>query len=124
MDKAKRKALEAAGFRIGDAAEFLGLNEEERRLVELRVAISRTVRRLREEQHLTQRQLAARIQSSQSRVAKIEAAATDVSLDLQFRGLFALGGSLTDLARPAGRIAAPPPHRGRPTAKAGARRAK
>lgn len=35
MDKKKREKLEAAGWRFGDAADFLGLNEEERRLVDL-----------------------------------------------------------------------------------------
>jgi predicted XRE-type DNA-binding protein len=98
MDKAKRERLEAAGFRIGDAEEFLGLTEEERRLVELRLAVSRTVRRLREQEGVTQKQLAAKLKSSQSRVAKIEAGSADVSLDLLFRALFATGGSLQDLA--------------------------
>ena len=102
MDRKKQNALEAAGFRIGDAEDFLGLTQEERRLVELRVAVSRAVRRLRERQRLTQQQLAARLKSSQSRVAKIEAASADVSLDLLFRGLFAVGGKLDDLSAPAG----------------------
>lgn len=97
MDKAKRKRLEAAGFRIGDAAEFLGLMEEERRLIELRLAVSRAVRRQREMRGMTQQQLAVKLKSSQSRVAKIEAAAADVSLDLSFRALFAVGGGLMDL---------------------------
>jgi hypothetical protein len=47
MNVEKRKALEAAGWRVGDAAEFLGLSDEERRLVELRLAVSRKVRELR-----------------------------------------------------------------------------
>lgn len=98
MDKKKRSTLEAAGFQIGDAGDFLGLTDEERRLVDLRVQLSRTVRRLREEQKLTQKQLAAKLKSSQSRVAKIELGAADVSLDLLFRGLFALGGGLPDLS--------------------------
>ena len=29
MDLEKRKALEAAGFRVGDAEDFLGLTEDE-----------------------------------------------------------------------------------------------
>jgi ribosome-binding protein aMBF1 (putative translation factor) len=97
MDKKKRSALEAAGFRVGDAEDFLELTDAERRLVELRVNLSRTVRRLREQQRLTQKQLAEKLKSSQSRVAKIERGAADVSLDLLFRGLFALGGGLPDL---------------------------
>lgn len=97
MDRGKRKTLEDAGFRVGDAEDFLGLTAEERSIVELRVAVARAVRRLREKLHLSQRELAAKIQSSQSRVAKIEAAANGVSLDLAFRGLFAVGGTLADL---------------------------
>ena len=98
MDKIKRKAIEAAGFRIGDTSDFLELTEEETRLVDLRVAVVRAVRRLREAQDMTQKQLATKLKSSQSRVAKIEAGSADVSLDLLFRGLFAVGGSLEDLA--------------------------
>ena len=61
------------------------------------MAVSNAIRRLREEQGLTQRQLAAKLKSSQSRVAKIEVGSVEVSLDLLFRTLFTLGGRLTDL---------------------------
>jgi len=97
MKRGKRQALEAAGFIFEDAEDFLELTVEERRLVELRLAVSRAVRARREQQHLTQEQVAKKLNSSQSRVAKMEAGSTDVSLDLMFRGLFALGGSLEDL---------------------------
>ena len=103
MHRAKTTALRAAGFRVGDAAEFLGLTEEEQHLVELRIAVSRAVRHRREARRLTQQQLALLLKSSQSRVAKIEAGAADVSLDLMFRGLFAMGGTLADLGAPDGR---------------------
>jgi len=99
MDTRKRKALTAAGFRVGDATDFLGLSDEETRLVELRVALSRAVRRRRQERSMTQQQLATRLKSSQSRIAKIEAGSGDVSLDLMFRGLFAVGGGVADVAR-------------------------
>src|SRR5207247_4452458 len=94
----KRKMLEAAGFRIGTAADFLGLSAEEQAIVELRVVVGRQVRTRREKLRLSQHQLAARIRSSQSRVAKIEAATPGVSLDLAFRGFFAVGGKVSDLA--------------------------
>jgi predicted XRE-type DNA-binding protein len=97
MDQAKRRALEADGWRVGDVQDFLGLTDEENRLVELRVSLSRTVRRLREEKHLTQKQLATKLASSQSRVAKLEAGTAGISLDFLFRGLFAVGGSLADV---------------------------
>lgn len=98
MNPRKRSALEAAGFVFGDAEDFLGLDDEERRLVELRVAVSRKVRQLRERRQWTQAQLAEKLGSSQSRIAKIETGVRGVSLDLMFRGLFAVGGTLADLA--------------------------
>src|SRR5438270_10086222 len=64
----KRKMLEAAGFRIGTTADFLGLSAEEQAIVELRLAVGRQVRSRREKLRLSQHQLAARIRSSQSRV--------------------------------------------------------
>jgi predicted XRE-type DNA-binding protein len=100
MEREKRKALEAAGFRFGDAADFLELTEEERMLVELRVKLAQAIRQRREQSNLSQKQVAARIKSSQPRVAKIEAASPDVSLDQMFRGLFAVGGTMDDLTAP------------------------
>ena len=38
MDAAKRKALEAAGWRFGDAGDFLGVTEDERKLLDVRIA--------------------------------------------------------------------------------------
>jgi ribosome-binding protein aMBF1 (putative translation factor) len=108
LDAKMRKSLSDAGFRVGDVADFLGLSDEEMRLVELRVALSRAVRRRRQARKMTQQQLATRLKSSQSRVAKIEAGSSDVSLDLMFRSLFAVGGGMADVAsvrRPARRKA-------------------
>lgn len=99
MNDKKRKALEAAGYRVGDVSDFLGLSEEERALVELRAAVSAAVRDGRTKRNLTQAKLAELLQSSQSRVAKIEAGSSDVSLDLMFRSLFAVGGRVADVLR-------------------------
>lgn len=110
MDAKKRQALEAAGWKFGDASDFLELTAEERQIVEFRLMVGRGVRRLREDHRLTQQQLADRIGSSQSRVAKIEAASREVSLDLMLRGFFSAGGRLTDLIP----IAQRPPSPDRP----------
>jgi predicted XRE-type DNA-binding protein len=99
VDARKRKALEAAGWRFGDYGDFLGLTDEERQEVELRGALCRTIRERREALGMTQKQLASRLKSSQSRVAKLEIG-VGVSLDLMFRALFALGGQVADVARP------------------------
>ena len=100
MDEAEKKRLEARGYWVGDYAEFLGLTEAERQHVELRIALSSAVRRLRESKGLTQKALGKMIESTQSRVAKVETGTVEVSLDLMFRAFFAAGGKLEDLAAP------------------------
>ena len=97
METRKRRALEAEGWRFGDAADFLGLTDAEQKLVNLRIAVSRAVRKHRERKKMTQQELAKALKSSQSRVAKLEAGAPDVSLDLLFRSLFVVGGRLGDI---------------------------
>jgi DNA-binding XRE family transcriptional regulator len=99
MDRAKRKRLEAKGWRVGTAAGFLGLTPEESAYVELKVALGSKLKELRSRKRLSQVELARRMGSSQSRVAKIEAAESSVSLDLLVRSLIALGASRKDLAR-------------------------
>src|SRR5207253_9767812 len=94
MDSVKRKALEAAGWRFGDAADFLEMTDEERQLLDARVEAALAVRRQRQALKLSQKQLAERIKTSQPRIAKIERAAPDVSLDQILRAFAAAGGRI------------------------------
>jgi ribosome-binding protein aMBF1 (putative translation factor) len=96
-DVARR--LKARGWKVGDATEFLGLSEQEAALVELRLALSRSVRERRLKLGLSQVDLASRLGSSQSRVAKLEGADATVSIDLLIRGLLALGASRREIGR-------------------------
>lgn len=98
--KAVRKAqLERAGWVVGNAAEFLKLSAQEQRFVELKLALAAGVRTLRERRGLTQAGLAKRLGSSQSRVAKMEAADGSVSLDMMMRSLLTIGATPTEIAR-------------------------
>ncbi len=99
MKSTKKARLAAAGWRVGDAGEFLGLSDEERRFVELKLALASGVRQLRERQGLTQAALAKQLRSSQSRVAKMEAADASVSLDLMMRSLLSIGATPRDIAK-------------------------
>lgn len=99
MKQTKKTRLEAAGWRVSDAGEFLGLSDEERRFVELKLALASGVRQLRERRGLTQAALAKQLRSSQSRVAKMEAADTSVSLDLMMRSLLSIGATPRDIAK-------------------------
>jgi predicted XRE-type DNA-binding protein len=94
VDTTKRKALEAAGWKFGDAADFLGMSAAERQLLDTRMSIAMAIRQQRESQKLSQKELGARLKTSQPRVAKIERAASDVSLDQLFRAYTAAGGKL------------------------------
>jgi ribosome-binding protein aMBF1 (putative translation factor) len=99
MKNVKKKRLEAAGWQIGSASQLLGLSKQETELVELRLALAKGLRRRREARKLTQARLAKLIGSSQSRVAKMEAADSTVALDLLFRSLVATGATRRELAR-------------------------
>ena len=79
MELAKKKRLERAGWVVGDTARFLELSDGESRFLELKLALATGVRELRERKGLTQAALAERLGSSQSRVAKMEAADRSVS---------------------------------------------
>jgi DNA-binding XRE family transcriptional regulator len=99
MKSSTKTRLERAGWEVGDATTFLGLTAEEQRFLELKLALARGVRQLRERRGLTQAALAKRLGSSQSRVAKLEAADKTVSLDLLMRSLLSIGATPKDIAR-------------------------
>jgi ribosome-binding protein aMBF1 (putative translation factor) len=99
MRKSKRERLEARGWRVGTAQEFLGLSNEESAYVELRVRLADSLRQRRQKRNLSQVELARVVHSSQSRVAKMESGDPTVSLDLLIRSLLALGASARDIAR-------------------------
>ena len=73
MRKPKRKRLEAKGWKIGTVKEFLRLSDEESAYIDLKIKLAGGLRQRRQQQGLSQLDLAAKLQSSQSRVAKMEA---------------------------------------------------
>ena len=99
MKPEKKRRLEAKGWRVGSAADFLELTPDEAAMVEVRLKLADAVKLLRKDKHLTQTQLAELMGSSQSRVAKLEAAEDSVSLDLLIRSFLAMGATTDDLAK-------------------------
>lgn len=91
MDPQKRARIEAAGWKVGSASDFLHLTEEESRYIELKLTLSDLLKASRNEAELTQQELAKRMKSSQSRVAKMEAGDPAVSIDLLVKALFQTG---------------------------------
>ena len=94
----KRKRLEAKGWKIGTATEFLGLSPDEAAYVELRLRLADALKDRRLARGVTQVAMAKAIRSSQSRVAKMEAGDPSVTMDLLIRTLLALGTSARELA--------------------------
>jgi DNA-binding XRE family transcriptional regulator len=98
MNSAKKRRLESKGWKVGTVREFLNLSAEEAAYVELKLALSKNLQEYRRQKNLTQEELARRLKSSQSRVAKMEAGDPSVSIDLLVRSLLALGASRKRLA--------------------------
>ncbi len=99
MKQSKRQKLERNGWRVGTASDFLGLSPDEFAYIEMKLALSETLREERVKKKLSQVQLARLIASSQSRVAKMEAADSSVSIDLLVKSLLALGVARKKVAR-------------------------
>lgn len=99
MNKAKLQKLQTAGWKVGSVKDFLKLSDEEAMLVELKLSLTSALKETRTKHHLSQVELAQRMGSSQSRVAKIEACDPAVSLDLIVRALLAAGATRRELQR-------------------------
>jgi len=99
MKASKMKRLRSAGWKTGSAEDFLGLSEPEAALIELKLALVAAVRTVRRKRGMSQIDLAQRLHSSQSRIAKIEAGDASVSLDLIVRALIAAGASRKDVRK-------------------------
>jgi DNA-binding XRE family transcriptional regulator len=98
MKAEKKKKLEAAGWKVGSARDFLGLSEEEMAYIDFKLALSRKLKAIRSERKMTQKELAEVVHTSQSRVANMEKSSPTVTVDLLLRSLFKLGVTRRELA--------------------------
>jgi len=99
LNATKRKKLIAAGWSFGNIDSFLNLTPEESAYIEMKYSLALSLKNLRVKEKLSQTELAKRIQTSQSRVAKMEAGDPTVSIDLLIKSLLALGAKPKDLAK-------------------------
>lgn len=97
MKTNKLERIKAAGWEVGNAEDFLHLSDEESRLLALKLSLISAVKKSRIKRKLSQLELAKRMKSSQSRIAKIEAGDASVSLDLIVRALIASGATTRDI---------------------------
>ena len=99
MKASKQKLREKKGWKVGSTTEFLGLSEEESAYVDLKLALSNSLKEAREKEKLTQVALAKLVHTSQSRVAKMEAGDPTVSIDALIKTLLAMGVSRHQLGK-------------------------
>lgn len=99
MRSSKKKRLESKGWKVGSAKDFLGLSPEEEAYIEIKLRLAEDLRIQRLRCQMTQLDLAKKLRSSQSRVAKMEAGESSVSLDLLVRSLITIGASNKNLVR-------------------------
>jgi transcriptional regulator with XRE-family HTH domain len=98
MEASKRRRLEAKGWKVGDAADFLALTPEEAVMVEIRLALSRSLKE-RRRGAMMQAALAMKIGSSQPRVAMAENGDGSVSIELLMRSLLATGVTAQEIGQ-------------------------
>ena len=101
MKTEKKRRLAAAGWKETTVQEFLNLSDSDVQYIEMKLALSRLLRLVRERRRLTQTKAAVLLKTSQSRLARMEAGDPSVSLDLLVRGVFAVGASPKDLLKAA-----------------------
>jgi len=98
MTEAKRKKLEANGYKVTDSAEWLGLTREESQLVDMRVALAQELERVRKAKGMTQAELARRVGTKQSGIARMINNPDTTTMDNLIKGLIALGEPISRIA--------------------------
>ena len=98
MERAKKERLESKGWEVGTVSDFLGLTPEEAILVEIKLALSQSLKEHRQKL-MTQTELASKIGSSQPRIAKAEKSDASVSIELLIRAMLATGATPQDIGR-------------------------
>ena len=98
MKEAKKKILEANGYKVTDSADWLGLSKEETQLVEMRVALALELERVRKAKGITQAELARRVGTKQSGVARMLNNPDTSTMDNLIKGLIAMGEPISKIA--------------------------
>ena len=98
MDKAKIKKLERAGFRVTTTKDWLQLTPTDEKLIEMRMALAAELESLRKEMGLTQAQLAKKLGTKQSGVARMINNPDTASIDALIKGLITMGASVSRIA--------------------------
>lgn len=100
MNNKKAHRLAEMGGYDTTVQDFFGLSDEEMVIVEMRVSLTEALIAARKKAKLTQAEVAKRIQSSQSRIAKMEGGDSQTSLELLVRAITAVGSEVVLTVKP------------------------
>jgi DNA-binding XRE family transcriptional regulator len=98
LTKQEIETIETKGFKVTNVKDFLDLTAEDELIIELRLALASLLYERRKMLALSQTDIARRIGSSQSRMARIENNDPSVSTDLLLKAVAATGATINDLA--------------------------
>jgi hypothetical protein len=98
IKETKKELLESKGWNIGTVSDFLELTPEESIFVEIKLALSNSLKDRRQKM-MTQSELASNIGSSQPRIAKAENGDASVSIELLIRAILATGATPQDIGQ-------------------------
>ena len=98
MTDAQKKMLAAKGYKVTDSAEWLGLSREEAQIVDMRVALAHELERVRKAKGITQAELAKRVGTKQSGVARMLNNPDTSTMDNLIKALIALGEPISKIA--------------------------
>ncbi len=99
MDKNKKRRLRTRRYRVGKTEDFLGLSAEESAYIDMKMALSQALVQRRKRRRLTQIELARKLNSSQSRVAKMEKGDPTVTVGLLVKALLTMGATKRSVAK-------------------------
>jgi DNA-binding XRE family transcriptional regulator len=98
LTKEEIEQIEAKGFSVTTAKDFLSLTPEDELIIEIRLALSHLLVDRRRKLGMSQTAIAKRIGSSQSRMARVENNDPSVSTDLLIKALAATGATIDDVS--------------------------
>ena len=98
MERSKKERLESKGWKIGTVSDFLELTPEETVLIEIKLALSQSLKE-RRQKLMTQGDRASKISSSEPEIAKAENGDASVSIDLLLGAILATGATPQDIGK-------------------------
>ena len=98
MKPAKHSELKLRGWRVGSVAEFLGLTPDEEALIEIKLALSRSLKR-RRESVMTLAELAEKLDATEPKLAKAESGDVSVPMELLVRAMLTTGATAQDIGK-------------------------